>query len=657
MANKITLGSLFDGISGFPVVASWYGINPIWSSEIDSAPIRIATRHFPNMNNYGDITQMHGNDVEPVDIITGGSPCQDLSVAGNRAGISTQCPVCGKTFNIQDDIDICPNCGNELESTRSGLFVDYIRVIKEMRTATNECYPKIVLWENVPGALNSNNGDDFYIVLKEFCSLIHEELPEFRPPKWEQAGQILGEHGSIAWRVLDAQYWGVPQRRRRIFLIVDLAGQRAPEILFKPESLRRHYPQSETPWQRFTSKIRASASQPDRNDEAVGVDGFNGELTGAVASPLRTMCGVASSTNNVMQPINDIDKNISTASGFCPETGSNARGIGYADEQSPTLKIRNPPGVVCCLAGNVVDRPDTATCNGKGWRENAAFTLNTIDRHSIAYAVSENQRNELRTSTDISGSLTSGGGKPGQGYPCVLVETTYGFPIGFRPENTFLYENTATTLCSGTRPGFTNGVLVESTSNDDISDFIYWYSFTSEKDVINTNPTDAQYEISEGTVQTLKARMGTGGWNIPLVVEVDTTEQDVYCIGNGQVHQLYPQKTVGALNCLHDQQMLVDTGQVYGVNCRNATEYKDLNGTLQAHENGEYSYNTNNVVRSSSIVRRITPLEAERLQGFEDNWTAGEADTVRYKALGNSIALPCVSYIMSGIMDVLDPDE
>ena len=191
--TKLKLGSLFDGIGGFPLAASWYGIEPVWASEVEPACIRITKRHFPNMRQLGDITKIHGDQIEPVDVITGGSPCPDLSVAGKQSGIKLKCENCGTLVEFSDSTQKCPNCGTVLELTRSGLFMEQIRIIREMREKTNECYPKIVIWENVAGALSSNKGDDFFCVLREFCKLMAERIPTFRPEKWTNAGEMLGE--------------------------------------------------------------------------------------------------------------------------------------------------------------------------------------------------------------------------------------------------------------------------------------------------------------------------------------------------------------------------------------------------------------------------------------------------------------------------------
>jgi DNA (cytosine-5)-methyltransferase 1 len=211
MKNGWTLGSLFDGIGGFPLAAVREGILPVWASEIEAAPVSITKRHFSDMRHLGDITKINGADIEPVDIISFGSPCQDLSISGKRAG---------------------------LDGERSGLFAEALRVIKEMRGATNGTYPKRIVWENVPGAFSSNKGRDFQTVIQEIARIAVPEISIPRPSgkfKWLAAGAVLGDCFSVAWRCLDAQYWGLPQRRRRIFLVADFGTQCAAEILFKQE--------------------------------------------------------------------------------------------------------------------------------------------------------------------------------------------------------------------------------------------------------------------------------------------------------------------------------------------------------------------------------------------------------------------------------------
>ena len=209
----MTLGSLFDGAGGFPLAGTYAGFEPRWASEIEPFPIRVTTKRFPKMRHLGDIRSIDGAKIEPVDVVTFGSPCQDLSVAGKRGGL-----------------------GGE----RSGLFMEAIRIIKEMREATNGTRPDFIVWENVPGAFSSNKGEDFRQVLEGIARLADRGAHVPRPRcGWAAAGEIVGDGFSLAWRTLDAQYWGVPQRRRRIYLVADLAGGRAGQILFERESLRR----------------------------------------------------------------------------------------------------------------------------------------------------------------------------------------------------------------------------------------------------------------------------------------------------------------------------------------------------------------------------------------------------------------------------------
>lgn len=204
---KLTLGSLFDGIGGFPLAAQRCGIKTLWASEIEPNCIAITKRHFPGMQHLGDITKINGGKIPPVDIISFGSPCQDLSISGKQAGLS------GK---------------------RSRLFREAVRIIYEMREATNGIYPAFAVWENVPGAFSSNKGEDFRTVLEEITKA---SIPMPDSGRWAQSGMVGISGADVAWRQMDAQRWGIPQRRKRIFLVADFRGRRAAEILFKPESL------------------------------------------------------------------------------------------------------------------------------------------------------------------------------------------------------------------------------------------------------------------------------------------------------------------------------------------------------------------------------------------------------------------------------------
>ena len=219
--SNMTLGSLFDGSAGFPLGGLISGITPVWASEIEPF-VRVTTKRMPFMKHYGDVSVLNGAELPPVDIITFGSPCQDMSIAGKRSG---------------------------LDGSRSSLFYEAVRIVKEMRCKTNGKYPRFIVWENVPGAFSSNKGEDFRCVLEEICKV---KDPEFSVPasdKWSNAGEIVGEGFSVAWRLFDAQFWGVPQRRKRIYLVADFADGCAGKVLFESEGLSGYTPQGFRSWE------------------------------------------------------------------------------------------------------------------------------------------------------------------------------------------------------------------------------------------------------------------------------------------------------------------------------------------------------------------------------------------------------------------------
>ena len=234
--RNLTLGSLFDGSGGFPLAGLLAGIVPVWSSEIEPFAIRVTEKRLPQVQHFGNISGLHGAKLPPVDIITFGSPCQDMSIAGKRTG---------------------------LNGSRSSLFHEAIRIIREMRCASNGKYPRYIVWENVPGAFSSNGGEDFHCVLEAICSVKDSSISIPRPAgKWTKAGEILAESYSLAWRVFDAQYWGVPQRRKRIFLVADFDGASAGKILFESEG---------------DSPQCGEMSRSDRGDGTVRVSGYSAE--------------------------------------------------------------------------------------------------------------------------------------------------------------------------------------------------------------------------------------------------------------------------------------------------------------------------------------------------------------------------------------------
>lgn len=266
--NKLTLGSLFDGSGGFPLGGLLAGIEPVWASEIEPFPIRITTKRLPFMKHYGNVSEMDGGKVEPVDIITFGSPCQDMSVAGKRAG---------------------------LDGSRSNLFYEAVRIIKEMRKATGGRYPRWACWENVPGAFSSSGGKDFRCVLESLCGIKDDSISIAKPERWSSAGEILGDGFSIAWRVLDAQYWGVPQRRKRIFLVADFDSECAGKVLFESEGLSGYTPQGFRSW-----KETAGCASDSARTAGIGFDGYNGDLTEDKSATLGVNCGISTGRNGVV---------------------------------------------------------------------------------------------------------------------------------------------------------------------------------------------------------------------------------------------------------------------------------------------------------------------------------------------------------------------
>ena len=290
------LGSLFDGSGGFPMGGEMCGIEPVWASEIEPYPIAVTRYRFPQMKHLGSVVKVSGREVEPVDVITFGSPCQDLSVAGKRAGIQ--------------------------DGQRSSLFFEAIRIIREMREATNGRYPTFAVWENVPGAFSSNRGEDFRCVLEELAQIAGGDVSIPRPAggKWHHAGEIVGDGYSIAWRVLDAQYWGVPQRRRRIYLVADFAGGRAGKILFERDGLSGYPEPREEARERASEDAEGGAGGSDRAWMSFHLQ--QDPISSEAVAPCLSGQGQAS---------------VGVAC-FMGGQGSKAGGIGYAEEVAPTLK-------------------------------------------------------------------------------------------------------------------------------------------------------------------------------------------------------------------------------------------------------------------------------------------------------------------------------
>ena len=386
--KTMKLGSLFDGSGGFPLTASLCGITPVWASEIEPYPIAVTRNRFPEMKHLGNVSTINGADIEPVDIITFGSPCQDMSMAGRRDG---------------------------LDGKRSSLFYEAVRIIKEMRCATNGKYPRYIVWENVPGAFSSNRGEDFKAVLEAVIGIVepNTQVPMPEKARWPYADLYMGDGWSLAYRTLDAQYWGVPQRRRRIYLVADFAGRGARKILFEREGLRWYSAEGRTPWETTAGDVAGSTRTADSTAKRLipyTLKNRSGCAGGGKGALIQTDKSATLSTLNdqyLFQPI--------LSAGFIADSGSKTHGIGYELEKSPTIRAGGTCEIVCyvwdargngdgvvsstitgdhenritdytnvfCLQGNCVDR--NAKQGGNGVKEDVSFTLNTVDRHAVAY--------------------------------------------------------------------------------------------------------------------------------------------------------------------------------------------------------------------------------------------------------------------------------
>ena len=428
------LGSLFDGSGGFPLAGALCGIEPIWASEVEPYPIAVTKTRFPTLKHLGDIRKINGAEIEPVDIVSFGSPCQDLSTAGKRAGL--------KHEDNGDD-----------ETTRSGLFMEAVRIIKEMREKTNGEYPRFAVWENVPGAFSSNKGEDFRIVLEELVKIVEPTavMPEVPRFGWAYADSYCGDGWSLAYRVFDAQYWGVPQRRRRIYLVADFGGQFAREVLFEREGLRGYFTEGRTPWKAtptdaersigaddregeipYTLKIRSGVSVDSYGKAAgkgaliqknlsatlgvgqdkylfqpVGADPYNGDLTGDKSATLGVNCGLSTGRNAVAYGISAYESNSMKSSN--PHSGI------YEAQTSRTIDL-NGGNPACNQGGIAIVEPFCKSARARSaddattWkRGKVANTLNTFDQ-------SESRTNELVVETV---ALEGNGQRPshrGDGY-------------------------------------------------------------------------------------------------------------------------------------------------------------------------------------------------------------------------------------------------
>lgn len=598
-----------------------------------------AKRNEVNMIHLGDITKIHGDEIEPVDCITFGSPCQDLSIAGRRAGLAGE---------------------------RSGLFMEAVRIIKEMRSSTNGLYPTFAIWENVPGVFSSNNGDDFRAVLEELACVEQPNAVIPGPPRggrWSKAGAIAGNGWSLAWRQLDSQYFGVAQRRKRIALILDLGGQRAGEILFERTSLSRHPDPCIQAWKEVAG---LTANRPAGNDRMVGAGflcgssrnadsrGTEADRAGKSEAEERTSgdkcCEAAAYTLKIRSGCAGGGKGALVQT---EKTGT----LSTIQDQTIFQLIQEP---TYCISGNTVDRKTNQ--NGTGVRESGAFTVNTVDRHAVAYAL-QNQNLCIDDAlpfdtTQITSKVNKS--NPQWGDPCHPLAAAAHPPAAvirisdeeMQVQPMVLESNQvhATVTQNGICPTLPASMGLGGGYVPMITDH------PADRPVVFENHAqDARYKEAPTCSQTVVARWGTGGGNTPLVAV--PRQVTSYGIGNGQAHAYASKEKSGTLDTMHDAQAVA----IEYSGCLNpwdtqARRVYGEDGTFPALPSRESAGGNQQAVlagqRTRWIVRRLTPTECERLQGYPDGWTdIGEwtdtkgkkhkpADSPRYKALGNSIALP-----------------
>ena len=549
------------------------------------------------MKHLGDITKISGYTAPIVDCIIGGSPCQDLSVAGRREG---------------------------LKGERSGLYMEQIRLVKEMREKDErngrtgvDIRPRHLCWENVPGALSSNGGQDFRIVLEEIAKVKDPDavIPMPEKGKWTTSGCIVGNGWSIAWRILDSQFWGtsskpLPQRRRRIALVADFGGESAPEILFVRESLSGHIEPSE-PKRKETAP---DASRGIRADDSLGADQYNGVILGDTA---RCDTG-GNNTPAVVQP---------TAYTMQDREGCAGGGKGALIQEDRSAALRTVNSQYLFQPVYSVDQGGgKSSCDV---REGTSPTLTTTHDGAPVIALdraSFNQGKNAQYDFEVSDSgVNSPLVAKGPGAVCYSLN-----PTSSRDAGDYVLEDVANPLINGSCPGHKNAVC-------------YW---------------------DGGQVAgTLTANNASGCQRMP-------DKENFNCVITSVCYPEVAEGVVGTLDAHYSafpgcRGGMERTMVAQAVDCRNGTK-DSVNGALQS--NSAHSLNGNNVVRTRYIVRRLSPKECERLQGYPDNWTdIGEyidstgkkrktSDAARYKALGNSIALPPWKWVLKRICACYERD-
>ena len=713
----LTLGSLFDGSGGFPLGGLLAGIKPLWASEIEPFPIRVTTKRLPSVKHLGDISTVDGSKIEPVDIITFGSPCTDMSVAGKRAG---------------------------LDGRQSCLFYQAIRIVKEMRCATDGKYPRFIVWENVPGAFSSNRGEDFKAVLEAVCSVKGEGVSVPEPPKgkWANAGNIVGDGFSLAWRVLDAQFWGIPQRRKRIYLVADFAGGSAGKILFESEGVSGYSAEGFRAWQGAAGSAAEGAGTAGGvclNDQG----GQRMDVTDGVTCTLRAE---AHHPPCVLE-----------SAGFCTEHSAKARGIGYEEETSPTLRAGTVPAAVALYENHSQDTRYTGP-------------LETAPTVNATYGMGgNNQPFVVEPDTPKTLKIRSGCEGGGKG---PIIQDDRSATLSCNNDQTVFVP-----FCKGYRahykgdvPTWKDGKVANTLNTFDVGEsrcnelVVQAYGICSRDSnaMKSDNPHSGFYEAE--TSRTLDANGGNPGCNQGGIAVVEPEGMSAFHI-NQRDEVIDLQGKSGALMATRNIQMqtFVLQGSMIGRDNKNgpqgsginedvsftldatdrhavvqptyctsknshftraekelantlvATDYKDppvindvqtasgkeVFGTLSASMgskqwlgNQEAFSGDYHIMEPEYIVRRLTPTECARLQGFPDWWCIGlgteepteddlafwrevfethrkiagtstkpktdkqiikwlkdpHSDSAEYKMWGNGVALPNVYFVLSGIV-------
>ena len=628
--RQYTLGSLFDGIGGFPYAGKFFGIEPLWASEIMPCAVSVTRRNLPDMAHVGDITKLHGGELPPVDIITFGSPCQGLSHAGKRLGLADE---------------------------RSGLFSEAIRIIKEMRDATNGQYPRYALWENVPGALSSGQpaGSDFKAVLEAFTEA---EVPFPRSGKWANAGMVRSDRADIAWCVYNAQYFGTAQRRRRIFLVADFAGTSAGEILFVPKSLSGYFAAGGIPRQGAATYA------------SCGADGAVEVLNDQGGDSLNVEKGNHSPTLR------------SQTHGNLPVVATEQTVYGICSYSSNSMKSPNP-------ASGIYEADTSRTLDTTG----GSPACNQGGMAVVCLTPWDTQQARVVTEEGISPTLAGADGGGGRSPAGLLFTAGFIGSAGAKAQGIGFEEECAptlkgggglTVLCATEEPCGALGVHQNQSGDVNISDTAYTLATSSNASARNAplvaHPTISGTLCASGAGLSRPAGMasetdlcvayclqgnmvgrqdqnGPRGDGVNTEIAYTLTGTDVHSVAKAFTMQRSDEyKEDGLASTQAARQYKSPTDLVCSaVDCRNYKEIGDHSGTLQAKDKPGYSLNFQNPVRTGYIVRRLTPTECERLQGYPDGWTEFDengkpiSDSRRYQMLGNSVAVPCVAYILQGM--------